>query len=169
MLPGYPVMTDLGSADLLASAKLRGLETKRRVIEQLGGTLTVREVADLLGITRQAVGKRRSLNQLIGLLQGSRSYAYPAFQFERGETLTGLKEISEALSSHDPWAQLLFFAGANDRLNGRTPLEALRTGQLDAVVRVASIYGEQGAARFRRDSVASSLLYFVSISPLPLR
>jgi hypothetical protein len=48
MLPVYPVMTDLGSADLLASAKLRGLETKRRVIEQLGGTLTVREVAEAL-------------------------------------------------------------------------------------------------------------------------
>jgi hypothetical protein len=146
MLPGFPEITELGSAAPLASAKLRGLEAKRHLIEQLGCTLTAKEVADLLGIKRQAVGKRRRLNRLMGLPQERRSYAYPAFQFERGETLTGLKEVLEALGAHDLWTQLLFFANANDRLNARTPLEALRAGQLDAVVRVASVYGEQGAA-----------------------
>ena len=146
MLSGSLANTELGSADPLARAKLRGIEAKRRLIELLGGTLTVKEVADLLGTTRQVVGKRRSLNRLIGLPQARRGYAYPEFQFERGETLTGLTEVLEALSSHDPWTQLIFFAGANDRLDGQTPLEALRMGQLDAVVRAANVYGEQGAA-----------------------
>jgi hypothetical protein len=146
MLSGSPVTTELESVDPLARAKLEGIEAKRCVIELGGGTLTVKEVADLLGITRQAVGKRRSLNRLIGLPQGGRGYAYPAFQFERGETLTGLKEVLEALSEHDPFTQLIFFVDRHDRLNSRTPVEAMRAGQLDAVVRVASIYGEQGCA-----------------------
>jgi hypothetical protein len=146
MFSGSHVTTEHGSAAPLASAKLRGLEAKRRIIEQLGGMLTVKEVADLLGITPQAVGKRRSLKRLIGVAQGRRSYAYPALQFERREILTGLKEVLEVLSSHDPWMQLIFFANPNDRLNGRTPLEALRMGQLDAVLRAAGMYCEQGAA-----------------------
>jgi hypothetical protein len=31
-------------------------------------------------------------------------------------------------------------------LNGRTPLDALRRGETEAVVRAAEAYGEQGAA-----------------------
>ena len=146
MLSGSPVTTELESADPLARAKLRGVAAKRRLIELGGGTLTIKEVADLLGITRQAVGTRRSRNRLIGLPQGRRGYVYPAFQFERGETLTGLKEVLEALSEHDPLTQLIFFVDRHDRLNSRTPVEAMRAGQLDAVVRVASFYHEQGCA-----------------------
>jgi hypothetical protein len=146
MLSGSPVTTELESADPLAKAKLRGVEAKKLIIELGGGTLTIKEVADLLGITRQAVGKLRSRNRLIGLPQARRGYDYQPFQFERGETLTGLKEILEALREHDPWTQLIFFVERHDRLNSRTPVEAMRAGQLDAVVRVASFYHEQGCA-----------------------
>ena len=104
------------------------------------------QIAALIGISRQAVDKRRSQNQLIGLTQGKRGYAYPAFQFEAGKTLDGLKEILDALSAHDPWMQSIFFANGNDRLDGRTPLDALRQGLIEAVVRTAEAYGEQGAA-----------------------
>jgi hypothetical protein len=83
---------------------------------------------------------------VIGLTQGKRGYAYPAFQFEDGKTLDGLKEVLDALSGHDPWMQSIFFANGNDRLNHRTPLDALRQGETEAVVRAAEAYGEQGAA-----------------------
>jgi hypothetical protein len=42
--------------------------------------------------------------------------------------------------------QSIFFANGNDRLNNRTPLDALRQGETEAVVRAAEAYGEQGAA-----------------------
>jgi hypothetical protein len=74
------------------------------------------------------------------------AYTYPAFQFEDGKTLNALKEILKALKSHDPWMQSIFFVNENDRLEGRTPLEVLRQGELDAVIRAAEVYGEQGAA-----------------------
>ncbi len=132
--------------DPLIRAKLRGIEHRKRILEKLGGTLSAEQVSELIGISRQAVDRRRSQNQLIGLTQGKRGYAYPAFQFEDGKTLDGLKEVLAALSGHDPWMQSIFFANGNDRLNGRTALDALRQGKTEAVVRAAEAYGEQGAA-----------------------
>jgi biotin operon repressor len=132
--------------DPLIRAKLRGIEHRKRILEKLGGILSAEQVSELIGISRQAVDRRRSQNQLIGLTQGKRGYAYPAFQFENGKTLDGLKEVLDALSGHDPWMQSIFFANGNDRLNGRIPLDALRQGKTEAVVRAAEAYGEQGAA-----------------------
>jgi hypothetical protein len=132
--------------DPLIRAKLRGIEHRKRILEKLGGTLSAEQVSELIGISRQAIDRRRSQNHLIGLTQGKRGYAYPAFQFEDGKTLDGLKEVLDALSGHDPWMQSIFFANANDRLTGRTPLDALRQGKTEAVVRAAEAYGEQGAA-----------------------
>lgn len=132
--------------DPLIRAKLRGIEHRKKILEKLGGTLSVEQVSELIGISRQAVDKRRSQNQLIGLTQGKRGYAYPAFQFENGKTIDGLKEVLDALSGHDPWMQSIFFANDNDRLNRSTPLEALRQGETAAAVRAAQAYGEQGAA-----------------------
>ena len=145
-LSASPVAATPGDDDPLFRAKLRGIEHRKQVLAKLGGTVSVEKVADLIGISRQAIDKRRSQNQLIGLIQGRRGYAYPAFQFEDGKTLPGLKEILDELKGHDPWMQSIFFANGNDRLNGRTPLEALHRGELDAVLRAAEAYGEQGAA-----------------------
>ena len=145
-LSAASIAAESSDGDPLIRAKLRGIEHRKRIIEKLGGTLSVEQVSELIGISRQAVDKRRSQNQLIGLIQGKRGYAYPAFQFEDGKTLDGLKEVLEALAGHDPWMQSIFFANGNDRLNHRTPLDALRQGEREAVVRVAEAYGEQGAA-----------------------
>ncbi len=141
-----PVSRKPEDSDPLMRAKLRGIEHRKRILEKLGGTVSVEQVTDLIGISRQAIDRRRSQNQLIGLTQGRRGYAYPAFQFENGKTLDGLKEVLDALQGHDPWMQSIFFANGNDRLDGRTPLEALRQGEIEAVVRAAEAYGEQGAA-----------------------
>jgi hypothetical protein len=145
-LSAAPIAAESSDGDPLMRAKLRGIEHRKRIIEKLGGTLSVEQVSKLIGISRQAVDKRRGQNQLIGLIQGKRGYAYPAFQFEDGKTLDGLKEVLDALSGHDPWMQSIFFCKGNHRLNHRTPLDALRQGETEAVVRAAEAYGEQGAA-----------------------
>jgi hypothetical protein len=145
-LSASPRVTDPEDADPLIRAKLWGIGHRKQILAQLGGTLSAEGVAGLIGISRQAVDKRRSQNQLIGLIQGRRGYAYPAFQFEDGRTLAGLKKVLDALRDHDPWMQSIFFANSNERLNGKTPLEALRQGDLESVFRAAESYGEQGAA-----------------------
>jgi len=41
--------------------------------------------------------------------------------------------------------QLRFFTSPHERLGNETPIEALRSGKVNDVVRVAGGYGEQGA------------------------
>jgi hypothetical protein len=41
--------------------------------------------------------------------------------------------------------QLKFFTSPHERLGNKTPIEALRTGKVNDVVRAATGYGEQGA------------------------
>ncbi len=136
----------LKAADPLAPARLRGLERRAWLLESEGGALTAETVASLLGISRQAVDKRRRTGHLIGVTLGRRGYGYPAWQFGPTGTLQGIEAVLDALRGHDPWMQLAFFLGPNLRLDGETPLEALRQGNVEGVLRAALAYGEQGAA-----------------------
>ena len=131
----------------LAAAKLRGLRYREQLLSAEGGTLSSQEVADILGITRQAVDKRRQAEKLIGLSTGRRGYAYPAWQFdpEHG-TLPGLETVLDDLRDHDPWMQVSFMLNSSAFLEDQTPLELLRRGELNAVRRAAQAFGEQGAA-----------------------
>jgi biotin operon repressor len=140
------VATQMAAKDPLAAARLRGAKRQQGLLEASGGVLTGEEAAKILGISRQAVDKRRRQGQLIGLTQGKRGYAYPAWQFEGGRTVANLEKVLARLRSHDPWMQLTFFVNANDRLNGRSPLEQLRSGELEPILQAAESYGEQGAA-----------------------
>jgi len=145
-LTASSMASESAAEDPLAEAKLRGLERKRQLVEAAGGALSAQSVAELLRITRQAVDKRRAQHQLLALTQGRRGYIYPSFQFEEGNTLSGLGDVLEELKSFDPWMQLAFFVNSNDRLSGETPAAALRVGNQSEVLRAARSYGEQGAS-----------------------
>lgn len=144
-LSSVPWVKELAADDPILHAKLRGLERRQEMLQKAGGVLTSEEVAKLLGVSRQAVDKRRAANQLLALTQGRRGYNYPGFQFEDGKALVGLDKVLANLEDLDPWMRLLFFTSPHERLAGRTPVEVLRKGGLDEVVAVASGYGEQGA------------------------
>jgi hypothetical protein len=144
-LTSAPIPFEFALDDPLAAAKLRGVEQMKQLIEAGGSVLRASEVADLLGLTRQAVDKRRTQNRLIGLTQGRRGYAYPRFQFAESRALAGLEDVLGALPDADPTGQLIFFVNPNDFLDGETPADALRQGRIDEVVRAARTAGEQGA------------------------
>lgn len=138
-------ISQLRKKDPLAAARLRGIERQAELIEAGEGVLGVDEAAKNLGISRQGVDKRRRNGTLIGLPQGKK-YLYPSFQFTQGGTLPHLESILVALSDHDPWMQLTFFVNPNSRLAERSPLAALRAGEVDSVLVAAEQFGEQGAA-----------------------
>lgn len=144
-LSSAPWITELEEDDPIAAAKIRGLKRRQEILKIAGGTMTSGQVAEVLNLSRQAVDKRRSLNQLLALTQGRRGYSYPSFQFHEGKTLAGLETVLKALSSVDPWMQLNFFTSPDERLGGKTPIECLRQGNIDEVAKIASTYGEQGA------------------------
>jgi hypothetical protein len=128
------------------AARGAGVEARGQLLTAEGGTWPVEQVAKYLGLTRQAVDKRRRANKLIGLAMGRHGYLYPAWQFSRNGAVPGLEKVLAALSRHDPWSQVIFMLSPNDRLDGRTPLEALRKEQVEEVKIAASLFGEHGAA-----------------------
>ncbi|MDO8692149.1 MAG: hypothetical protein Q7R39_19430 [Dehalococcoidia bacterium] len=139
-------LTALRREDPLASARLRGLHSKERLLEAEGGVISAEDAAGLLHITRQAVDKRRRAGRLIGVNTGRHGYAYPMCQFApQGGVLPGLGLVLGELHEHGPWMQLAFLLNQNTLLGGDTPLAELRLGHLESVVTAAHSYGEQGA------------------------
>lgn len=125
-------------SDPLAVAKLRGLEIKKQLIEAQGGCISSSEVGKILGISRQAVDKRRRLGKLIAIAMGKGNYIYPVWQFsETGKTIEGLEEVLIALQELDSWMQIAWMLDPNVRLQEQTPLEQLRKGNINRVIESA--------------------------------
>jgi hypothetical protein len=136
----------VSATDPLLPARLRGLAVKKELLTTGGTPWTSSQVAEYLGISRQAVDKRRREGKLLGLSLGKRGYRYPVWQFTDGETLAGLEQVLTQLSEYDSWTQLMFLLTGDVRLEGKTPLQCLQQGNLEAVVSSASSYGQQYAA-----------------------
>ncbi len=133
-------------AATIDAARVAGIEARDQLLTAQGGSWPVERVAKYLGLTRQAVDKRRKANKLIGLAVGRHGYRYPSWQLSQNGTVPGLEDVLGALRQHDPWSQVIFMLSSNDRLDGVTPLEALRKGQTEDVKIAASLFGEHGAA-----------------------
>ncbi len=133
-------------AATIEASRAAGVVARDQLINAHGGSWPVEQVAKYLGLTRQAVDKRRKANKLIGLAIGRHGYLYPSWQFDQSGTLPGLEDVLHELRRLDPWSQLIFSLSPNDRLDGASPLEALREGQINDVTVTASLFGEHGAA-----------------------
>ncbi|HYZ33463.1 MAG TPA: hypothetical protein VE684_14430 [Crenalkalicoccus sp.] len=121
--------------DPLAAATARGAEARVRLSEEAGGLLSTEQVATLLGITRAAVDKRRSVGKTLAVrVRGD--WHYPAAQFRDGEVLPGIPEVLAHMPDASGWAILSFLLAEESALGGRTPLAALRTGELKPVLRL---------------------------------
>ena len=131
--------------DPLAAARLRGLKMKEELLNKAGGALTAEQAAELLHMTRQGVDKRRKARKLIAIDVGKRGYVYPAFQFDENVRLHLEKVLSEVDSRIEGWTLLAFFINGTDYLDGASPLEELRAGNLESVLRAARAYGKHGA------------------------
>jgi len=132
---------------LRTQARVRGVRSRSRLLDAEGGSpLSAAEVAQLMGISRQAVDVRRKKGTLLGLETGRRGYRYPAWQFEDGNALPGLAQVLAGIADVSPWAQLAFMLNPNQRLSGESPLHALRSGRIGDVVEAAHSYGVHGAS-----------------------
>lgn len=140
------VLDTFAPDDPLAAARLKGHQVKHELLYEDAAPLTSPEVAELLHISRQAVDKRRRNGKLLGVSLGRRGYLYPAEQFTDGRTVSGLDKVLTALQAYSAWTQLMFLKTGDARLEDKTPLDCLRTGRIEDVVRVAESYGKHSAA-----------------------
>ena len=131
--------------DPLGPARVRGLRAQEWLLREHGGTLSAEQIGQALGISRQAVDKRRKQGLLIGLDLGRRGFAYPAWQIGDQGTLAGLPAALAELRDESPWGQAAFYLTSNVWLDGETPLAALRRGEIERVREAARHLGDQAA------------------------
>jgi hypothetical protein len=152
MLTGQSAPTSSGetgtpqSANPLAAARQRGEQAKRDILALQGDMLNSAEVATRLGLDGEEVERRRQDGLLLALPTEANKYGFPVWQFRDGGVLSGLEDVLGHMSVRSPWMRAQFFLTGDLRLNGRTPLEMLLRGEVDAVRRAAAAYGEQLAS-----------------------
>ncbi len=130
-------------ADPLLAARSRGFEMKERLLEKAGGSLTVLQVAELLGMSRQAVNKAIKAARLIAYEDKAGHYRLPACQFEDDRILRGLPDVLRALPVEGFWSRLSFLLAEDPMLGGVEPVVALKAGLKENVLLAARHFGEQ--------------------------
>ena len=118
-----------GRAEMAASLKAFTDSTLQRMSDMT----TRQQVAELLGVTPQAVSRRRAAGALAAVIRG-REYRFPEWQFHDGATLPGLGDVIDAY----PGGTLALSAWAvtpNPDLDNLSPAAALtRRGGVRRVV-----------------------------------
>jgi hypothetical protein len=118
---------------------------QRALLDRAGGGLTTTEVAQRLNVSEQEVDELRAAGRLVAVPDpDSLGWAYPACQFEGPQIVPGLPEVLSDFSVKSPWTRLYVLIGEDPALDGRTPFEALKDGDLDMVREIVSGYGQQG-------------------------
>ncbi len=75
-----------------------------------------RKAAAILGISRQAVDKRRQAGTLLAISVGGHGYHCPAWHFDQSGVIGGLESVLKVLARHDEWMKFAFFVNANVHL-----------------------------------------------------
>jgi hypothetical protein len=136
--------TSVVDLDPLAPLAARNAEHRIETLAAAGGALSSTEVARQLGISRQAVEKRRRAQALLAVRRGG-DWRYPRCQFDEatGEVVAYLPKLLAAFGKTSPWVVLDFLLSPDEALGEVTPLQALRSGGMTpALERLARI--EQG-------------------------
>ena len=130
----------------LAAAYARGREAREALLSAEGGVVSSEELGKLLGVTRQAIDKRRRNGSLFAVRERG-DWLYPHWQLANGEVLDGLADVLDVLARSDlsAWDIMIFFLRTDTEREGESPLEALRAGRREAALRAARMYGEHGA------------------------
>lgn len=145
--------TDIGSLALLLSRKIvddpdiqrldpwaeflmKGTVRKKELIRAAGGAYKTGEVADLLGISRQAVLMRIKRGKILALTLGSDDYLFPACQFDDKGVIAGLDEVLAAFNIEDSWTRLSVLLDTDDAIGGQRIIDALREGEIRTVLRI---------------------------------
>jgi hypothetical protein len=114
---------------------------KQKLLEAGGGCVTVSEAAKMIGISRQAIDKRRANGNLLAVTHHKRGYLYPKWQFG----LEGIEQVLEKLSDEGSWTKMLFMLSPTARFSDSSPLDYLRQGRVEEVLAHAETWGDTTA------------------------
>lgn len=95
-------------------ALLQGAKRFYEALDKAGGVYSVKEVAEILGITENGVRKKRERKQLLAVDFGQRAL-YPTWQFVDGnKVIPGLEKVLNALNSVSQVLQVQFLLGTDE-------------------------------------------------------
>lgn len=127
------------------------LDAFYRSLHEFGGTLKINDVANILGITPQAVHVRVKKNQLIAFKQNA-DYIFPVFQFTDNGLMPGFEEIMSAFDANTHPLLRLGVLKAPIQLGegvSKTPIQILQDGakpnELELAIRSARLCGNHAA------------------------
>lgn len=96
-----------------------------------------------LGISKQAISKAIKENRMFAILGPSGENFYPAFFAEEKYDRRNLEKVCKALGTLPGASKWQFFTTPKGSLDGKTPLEALALGKIDAVMISAAGFVER--------------------------
>jgi hypothetical protein len=108
--------------------------------EQIAASDSAEQTAVRLGVSLEQLTEMREKGELVALESKRGGWYYPRWQFAgEGSTtmLAGLSAVLEALGEMAPLVRVAWLCSAKPALGGRSPLEALKTGDHDTVRRLA--------------------------------
>ncbi|EJC83575.1 hypothetical protein Rleg4DRAFT_6678 [Rhizobium leguminosarum bv. trifolii WSM2297] len=139
------VGTEINDLDPLVPALARNVAHRQDLIERAGRAASAEDAGRILGITRQAVDKRRRAGTLLAMREGS-DWRYPLCQFDQREVIAGISDVVRGFPGAGPWIALDFLLASDTALGDRTALQALRDGDREAVLRLIRIETSDGFA-----------------------
>lgn len=120
---------------------MRAFEDRRQM---LADALTVHEVAHLLGTTRQTPHDRHAAGALIAVKENGR-LLFPLWQFDpeaHDGVIVGLPAVLRELDGQlSPLGSIRWFLAPKAQLGDRSPLDALRAGDVQAAIDEAKSVG----------------------------
>lgn len=122
-------------------------------LQELGGLLKVNDVADILGITRQAVNVRVKKNRLLAFKQNG-DFIFPAFQFSNEGLIPGFEDLMNAFDEEThPMLRLGVLKSPlvlNSEGLSKTPIQIMLDGadpeELSVAIRAAKLFGSHTAS-----------------------
>jgi hypothetical protein len=127
-----------------ALALLRGKRIAEEDLKANEGAFSLQEVVDFLGISRQAIDRKVRENALIAVPGPHGRRRYPVVQFDENGIVPGLDDVLNSLPSTNDWFRLNFLVNEDARLDGRRPIDVLKAGDIDRVIKAAEAVGIQG-------------------------
>lgn len=128
--------------DIVAAARKAAEDGPKNLIEQ-GAFIPAIQLCERLDISRQALSKAKSDKRMFAIIGPSGDAYYPAFFADDRHDRRQLEKVSRALQDLPATSKYFFFTAPRQSLGGKSPLDAIANGQIDAVLRSASGFAER--------------------------
>ncbi|HET6385704.1 MAG TPA: DNA-binding protein [Armatimonadota bacterium] len=110
--------------------------------ELLAGSITASKATQIVGVSRQTLYNRAKAGTLLTIMENGHLH-FPKWQFDpdrENGVVTGLPLVLSKIKV-PAFSQAAWLMRPNPYLEGRTPIEALKAGELESVIGLAQAVG----------------------------